>query len=408
MTTRTRATSVKEEPHGDDSQRVAERECHLKTGEGLSYLKNLTAPPNSSHKHRQRSRCAEVKNVTVETQDSDFSPEPSAAALHALDREVREALATLPNSSVPISSGYRTYDELRTAQFNRMLSEPLLTREDEVRLFHTMKNGGPEADEAKERFVLSNLRLVVHLLRRHFSQLTTPSMSEDDIFQEGVAGLRKAVDGFNPEAYPDCRFNTYAVWSIKKHMLHAIATKSEVVRKPSQLQQLGYRALRISEKLRSELQRSPSPKEIAETLNRQLAGTKTPRVDAEKVSDAIAAARARTISGDEPLGNSPDSDTIFSHIVDAEAPDPSGADRGANYSSVVSLTQGLMGILSTKEREVVRLRLPIDPEQSPLTLEEIGGRFNYTRERIRQIEASALKKLREALERRGIKGSTVL
>jgi RNA polymerase primary sigma factor len=190
-------------------------------------------------------------------------------------------------------------------------------------------------------------------------------------------------------------------------MLLAIATKSEVVRKPSHLQQLGYRALRISENLRTESQRSPSAKEIAQVINRQRAGTKTPPVDGDRVSDALAAVRAHTVSGETPLGNSPDSDTIFSRLVDTHVSDPSGADSSHNYSSVISLVQGLMGILSSKEREVVRLRLPVDPQESPLTLEEIGGRFNYTRERIRQIEASALKKLRDALERRGIKGSTV-
>ena len=411
MTTRTRSAKGAEENHGckgaNDSSRGVERENYPKAGEGSSYLQSFTLPPVRAAKHQQRGLRVEHGNSAPETQDSDITPEPSSTALRALDHEVREALTANLRSTPPLTSAYSTYQDLRTVQTNRMFNEPLLSREDEVRLFYTMKSGGPEAEAAKERFVLSNLRIVEFLVRRHFSRFATPSMNEEDIFQEGVAGLRKAVDGFNPEAYPDCRFTTYAAWSIKKHMLLAIATKSEVVRKPSHLQQLGYRALRISENLRTESQRSPSAKEIAQVINRQRAGTKTPPVDGDRVSDALAAVRAHTVSGETPLGNSPDSDTIFSRLVDTQVSDPSGADSSHNYSSVISLVQGLMGILSNKEREVVRLRLPVDPQESPLTLEEIGGRFNYTRERIRQIEASALKKLRDALERRGIKGSTV-
>lgn len=246
----------------------------------------------------------------------------------------------------------------------------LLTPEEEVELGKRMEAGD---EEAKRELVEANLRLVVHIAKRYVGKT---SMSFSDLIQEGNMGLIKAVDRFDYRR--GFHFSTYGTWWIKQAISRAIADQARTIRIPVHMVETINKLGRTSRQLWQELGREPSDSEIAEKMG----------ITEDKVCEIKRIALEPT-SLESPAGEEGDSE-VYDFVVDENARSP--------VDSVVQtiLKEQLLAVIDTltpREQKVVRLRYGLD-DGHPRTLEEVGKEFNVTRERIRQIESKALRKLR--------------
>ncbi|WP_410173275.1 RNA polymerase sigma factor RpoD [Eubacterium aggregans] len=273
-----------------------------------------------------------------------------------------------PIVEVDISDSVSVNDPVRM-YLKEIGKVPLLSAEEEMDLAQRMEQGD---DFAKKKLAEANLRLVVSIAKRYVGR----GMSFLDLIQEGNLGLIKAVEKF--DYTKGFKFSTYATWWIRQAITRAIADQARTIRIPVHMVETINKLIRVSRQLLQELGREPTPAEIGKEMG----------FSEEKVREIQKIAQD-PVSLETPIGEEEDSH-LGDFIPDDEAPAP------AEAASFALLKEQLIEVLSTlteREEKVLRLRFGLDDGRAR-TLEEVGKEFNVTRERIRQIEAKALRKLR--------------
>lgn len=267
-----------------------------------------------------------------------------------------------------VLEGVSTEDPVRM-YLKEIGNVPLLTTEQEVALARRVEEGD---EEAKKALTEANLRLVVSIAKKYMGR----GMPFLDLIQEGNMGLMKAVDKFDyTKGY---KFSTYATWWIRQAITRGIADTGRTIRVPVHMVETINKTLRMTRTLLQELGREPTPEEVADRLN----------VPVSRVREVLKISRD-PVSLDTPIGEEDDS-----HLGDFIEDDSilSPADSAA-FSMLREELSAALESLTDRERQVVRLRFGLEDGRAR-TLEEVGKEFNVTRERIRQIEAKALRKLR--------------
>ncbi len=285
-----------------------------------------------------------------------------------MDEDLKQIATNEEEIDLSLPEGINVDDHVRM-YLKEIGKVPLLSPEEEVGLAQRMVDGD---EEAKMRLTEANLRLVVSIAKRYVGR----GMLFLDLIQEGNLGLIKAVEKFDYSK--GFKFSTYATWWIRQAITRAIADQARTIRVPVHMVETINKLIRVSRQLLQELGRDPLPEEIAREMNMSI----------DKVREIMKIAQ-EPVSLETPIGEEEDSH-LGDFIPDDDAPAPS------EMASFTLLKEQLMDVLDTltsREEKVLRLRFGLD-DGRPRTLEEVGKVFDVTRERIRQIEAKALRKLR--------------
>ena len=298
--------------------------------------------------------------------------EPVAEATLTADTDEEELDISVPEG-ISIDDPVRMY-------LKEIGKVPLLSADEEIELAKRMQEGD---EEAKKRLSEANLRLVVSIAKRYVGR----GMLFLDLIQEGNLGLIKAVEKFDYRK--GFKFSTYATWWIRQAITRAIADQARTIRIPVHMVETINKLIRVSRQLLQEYGREPLPEEIAKEMD----------IPEEKVREIIKIAQ-EPVSLETPIGEEEDSH-LGDFIPDDDAPAP------AEAAAFTLLKEQLMSVLSTltpREEMVLKLRFGLEDGRAR-TLEEVGKEFKVTRERIRQIEAKALRKLRHPSRSKKLKDS---
>jgi len=305
---------------------------------------------------------------TTETEETNFVPPESDAP----EIEELQEIETLAEDEIidpeTLVDNFNIDDPVRM-YLKEIGKVNLLTTDEEILLATRMAEGD---EAAKRKMAEANLRLVVSIAKRYVGR----GMLFLDLIQEGNLGLIKAVEKFDyTKGY---KFSTYATWWIRQAITRAIADQARTIRIPVHMVETINKVMRISRQLLQELGHDPTPEEIAEDMG----------MPVEKVREILKIAQ-EPVSLETPIGEEEDSH-LGDFIPDEDASEPAEA---ASFTLLKEQLSGVLGTLTPREEKVLRLRFGIEDGRSR-TLEEVGKEFNVTRERIRQIEAKALRKLR--------------
>ena len=302
------------------------------------------------------------RDMEIETDDIDLDIDIDVAELEEIEIEEDPVKDIDLGDSVSVNDPVRLY-------LKEIGKVPLLTAEQEMGIAKRMEAGD---DEAKKELAEANLRLVVSIAKRYVGR----GMSFLDLIQEGNLGLIKAVEKF--DYTKGFKFSTYATWWIRQAITRAIADQARTIRIPVHMVETINKLIRVSRQLLQELGREPTPAEIGKEMG----------FSEEKVREIQKIAQD-PVSLETPIGEEEDSH-LGDFIEDDNAPAPSEA---ASYALLKEQLMEVLNTLTEREEKVLRLRFGLDDGRAR-TLEEVGKEFNVTRERIRQIEAKALRKLR--------------
>lgn len=317
----------------------------------------------------------ESHNIAILNLSNDDEPDDSA--ILEIEQEEDTSTEDLAASAAVMS------DDPVKLYLKEIGSYPLLTIEQEIDLAKRIEAG---EESAKKSLAESNLRLVVSIAKRYVGR----GLSFLDLIQEGNLGLIKAVDKFDyTKGY---KFSTYATWWIRQAITRSIADQSRTIRIPVHMSEVINKTYRVSRTLLQELGREPTEQELAKAMNLPI----------EKVREILKVS-ADPISLDTPIGEEDDSH-LGDFIKDERIVGPEDA---AAYSVLQDQISKLLETLTEREQRVLILRFGLQDGRTR-TLEEVGKEFNVTRERIRQIEAKALRKLRHPSRARMLKGYDIM
>lgn len=303
--------------------------------------------------------------------DVNFSSGPSDALLLASNDEDLEDIDMSVPDSVSIEDPVRMY-------LKEIGKVPLLSADEEVELAKRMENGD---QEAKNKLAEANLRLVVSIAKRYVGR----GMLFLDLIQEGNLGLMKAVEKFDyTKGY---KFSTYATWWIRQAITRAIADQARTIRIPVHMVETINKLIRVSRQLLQEYGREPTPEEIAAAMG----------ITVDRVHEILKISQ-EPVSLETPIGEEEDSH-LGDFLPDENVPVPAEA---ATFTLLKEQLHEVLDTLTEREQRVLILRFGLEDGKAR-TLEEVGKEFNVTRERIRQIEAKALRKLRHPSRSRKLK-----
>ena len=294
--------------------------------------------------------------------------------------EEEEAEIDVEKIDLSIPEGVSIEDPVRM-YLKEIGKVPLLTADEEIELSKQMEMGGEIGKKAQQRLAEANLRLVVSIAKRYVGR----GMLFLDLIQEGNLGLIKAVEKYDYRK--GFKFSTYATWWIRQAITRAIADQARTIRIPVHMVETINKLIRVSRQLLQELGREPTPEEIADEMN----------MSVERVREILKISQ-EPVSLETPIGEEEDSH-LGDFIQDDNVPVPADA---AAFTLLKEQLVEVLGTLTEREQKVLRLRFGLDDGRAR-TLEEVGKEFNVTRERIRQIEAKALRKLRHPSRSRKLK-----
>ena len=311
----------------------------------------------------------EANGVDIDIASADLLPPIDDVLPEAEDlAEIEEVTEKELSETEALADDFFTDDPVRM-YLKEIGKVPLLSPEEEIELATRMSQGD---EEAKHRMTEANLRLVVSIAKRYVGR----GMLFLDLIQEGNLGLIKAVEKFDyTKGY---KFSTYATWWIRQAITRSIADQGRTIRIPVHMVETINKTIRVSRQLLQELGHDPSAEEIAKEMG----------MPAEKVRDILRIAQ-EPVSMETPIGEEEDSH-LGDFIPDEDASEPSEV---ASFSLLREQLEEVLDTLTPREKKVLELRFGMADGHSR-TLEEVGKEFNVTRERIRQIEAKALRKLR--------------
>ena len=351
-------------------------------GEKMTFEERLKELVASSRERKESMAFQEVLNYFS---DIDLTEEQTEQIYDAMDKAHvdlakiddadmeedfldSEEAVTVPEIDLSVPEGISMEDPVRM-YLKEIGKVPLLSAEEEQELAERIEAGD---EEAKKRLSEANLRLVVSIAKRYVGR----GMALLDLIQEGNLGLMKAVEKFDyRKGY---KFSTYATWWIRQAITRAIADQARTIRIPVHMVETINKLRRTSRQLLQELGREATPEEIAERM----------KMPVERVQEIMKISQ-EPVSLETPIGEEDDSH-LGDFIQDDHVPVPAEA---AAYSVLQEQLEEVLATLSEREAKVLRLRFGLDDGRAR-TLEEVGKEFNVTRERIRQIEAKALRKLR--------------